>query len=318
MKVIEHDETVRCSERRGRAERQRSSEEEKVDRLDLAEQKTAQAEQHCSQKMRQEVTDKAVEKWCRAEQHPAQMQCTKEMTTEETGQAEQNGSASVGCPDRAEQASSMPKDDIHISGATQITQTVRQCPTTTGPVTRYVVLPYKIVYNPIVTQNIHPGTIPAEGQHRAELQCNEMTDKRGDGQDEQNARTEQDCSKPGQDEVMDLPALLVKTEPDYLPALLVENDPADLPALLVENDPADLPPLLVEIELESIDRRLERCQENDEDWNLSMTEAWQEQKRCWRDVDTGDDQEAERYGYKIYSPQQSLEKERKEGKKRES
>ena len=100
-------------------------------------------------------------------------------------------------------------------------------------------------------------------------------DDRGDDRDEQ------DCSKPGQDGVLDLPALLVKTEPDYLPALLVENDPADLP------------PLLVEIELESIDRRLERCQENDEDWNLSMTEAWQEQKRCWRDVDTGDDQEAE-------------------------
>jgi hypothetical protein len=50
MKVIEHDETVRCLERRGRAERQRSSEEEKVDRLDQAVQKTAQAEQYCSQK----------------------------------------------------------------------------------------------------------------------------------------------------------------------------------------------------------------------------------------------------------------------------
>ena len=54
--------------------------------------------------------------------------------------------------------------------------------------------------------------------------------------------------------------------------------------------------------LEISGRRLERGQEDDEDWNLSITEAWQEQKRCWRDVDTGDDQEAERYGDKIYSP----------------
>ena len=121
----------------------------------------------------------------------AEKECTKEMTTKETGQAEQEGSASVGCPDQAEQASSMPKDDIHSSSATQITQTVRQCPTTTGPVARYVFHPYKIVYNPIVTQNIHTGTIPADGQDRAELQCKEMNDKRRDG--------EQDWTKPSKD-----------------------------------------------------------------------------------------------------------------------
>ena len=54
--------------------------------------------------------------------------------------------------------------------------------------------------------------------------------------------------------------------------------------------------------LEICGRRLERGQEDDEDWNLSITEAWQEQKRFWRDVEKGDDQEAERYGDKIYSP----------------
>ena len=65
--------------------------------------------------------------------------------------------------------------------------------------------------------------------------------------------------------------------------------------------------------LERDDRRLENEQEDGE-WNENMTRAWEEQRRNWRELEPRDDEDAEIYGDKVYSPPADTRegKERKE------
>jgi hypothetical protein len=64
--------------------------------------------------------------------------------------------------------------------------------------------------------------------------------------------------------------------------------------------------------LERDDRRLENEQEDGE-WNENMTRAWEEQRRNWRELEPRDDEDAEIYGDKVFSPPADT----REGKERE-
>jgi hypothetical protein len=65
----------------------------------------------------------------------------------------------------------MKSEDILINcSAARITQTVRQCPTRTGPVARYVDLPINTHNKPILIHNIHLGATTKNEQVRAEPQ----------------------------------------------------------------------------------------------------------------------------------------------------
>ena len=77
--------------------------------------------------------------------------------------------------------------------AEQNTQTIRQCPTKTGPVARYVVNPINIEIRPIVTETIRIGTISTDVQDHAEQDC--LRDKKKWSQAEQD-QAEQDRVQP--------------------------------------------------------------------------------------------------------------------------
>ena len=77
--------------------------------------------------------------------------------------------------------------------AEQNTQTIRQCPTKTGPVARYVVNPINIEIRPIVTEIIRIGTISTDVQDNAEQDC--LRDKKKWSQAEQD-QAEQDRVQP--------------------------------------------------------------------------------------------------------------------------
>ena len=78
--------------------------------------------------------------------------------------------------------------------AEQNTQIIRQCPTKTGPVARYVVTPISIKIRPTVTQNIHPGATTTDVQDQAEQKC--KSDKKKWSQAEQD-QAEQDQADQG-------------------------------------------------------------------------------------------------------------------------
>jgi hypothetical protein len=192
----EQDQPERCANSWSRAEHQRR-EEGQADKIDRAEplvrgesnaEKGGQAEQDRADPECSEIGD-------RKRRGRAEQRRRAEERRDETDQAELDGSACVRCPDQAEQASSMPQDDINTNhSADQNTQKTRQCHTRTWPVARYVELPVNIDNNQIVTSNIHIGTRPKDEQDQAEPHCARMKEGRAE-QDQAGPQTSRSGAK---------------------------------------------------------------------------------------------------------------------------